>query len=222
MLRRALQTLVFVWVGACFFVIPAGLASAELGPDAQRWVSSTAFFENANACMWAGIPKQVCQSGYRSAYRQHVRIAPAYRQQEDCEADFAPGECFVSGVSQLWAPWLSGFSLITHARLPPSSLHAHRQAQKAPVDRSWWQHLQGIKASPEVATRVRYFSEPLYWERDHQGGLRLTSLREKLRNGEQFAHAFSRRPPVRAGSTLWTRQLARLFEPQRLIDVAVP
>ena len=203
---------------------PTALANVDLQPDAPRWIASTVFFENANACMWAGVPKQVCQAGHRAAYRQHIRIAPAYREAEDCEADFAPDECSASRASGLWLPWLSGFSLITHAQLPHSSLEAQRASQGPmnQLNRSWSQHLQGAMASPDPATRVRYFSEPLYWERDHQGSYRLTTLREKLRNGERFATAFSRRPPVVAGSALWTRQLARLFEPQRLMDVATP
>jgi len=201
--------------------IPAVLASAELGPDTQRWISSVVFYENANACMWAGISAQVCQSAHRSAYRQHVRIAPSYRSEPDCEADFVPAECFVSGVSRLWTPWLSGFALITHARLPTPSApnRPQRPTQAVSGDRSWWQQLQGVKQAPAPATDVRYFSEPLYWERDQQGGLRLTTLREKLSNGDRFANAFSRRPPVKAGSTLWTRQLARIFEPQLLVDI---
>ncbi|MFK3973166.1 DUF1190 domain-containing protein [Pseudomonas sp. NPDC087358] len=213
---------VSAWIGMCLVAVPAMLASAELEASEQRWVSSSVFFENANACKWAGMPDRICQSGYRSAYRQHVRITPAYQHKTDCEADFVAGECVVSEVSGLWAPWLSGFSLITQAQLPSSSRQSQRQTPMQHLNRSWWQHLQGATQSAEATTQVRYFSEPLYWERDHQGAIRLTTLREKLRNGEQFAHAFIRRPPVQAGSALWTRQLARLFEPQRLVDVAAP
>lgn len=214
------------WVGAVtgLMALPGALANTDVEPGAQRWITSTVFFENANACMWAGVPTRVCQAGYRSAYRQHVRIAPAYREREDCEADFAPGECFVSGASHLWSPWLSGFSLITHARLPPSALQAQRVSQMpmGQLNRTWSQHLQGVSQSPELVTQVRYFSAPLYWERDLQGGFRLTTLLEKLRSGERFAKAFSKRPPVNAGSALWTRQLARVFEPQRLMDAGIP
>jgi hypothetical protein len=203
--------------------VPAVIAKADSDEQAPRWIASVVFFENANACQWAGVPAQVCQAGYRSAYRQHIRIAPAYHDEASCEADFVTGECFVSGPSRLWTPWLSGFSLITHAQLPAPTSHSVKGREVfAIVSRSWSQRLQGISEAPEPATQVRYFSEPLYWERDHQGGIRLTSLREKLRNGERFANAFSKRPPVTSGSALWTRQLARLFEPQRLIDVATP
>jgi len=90
------------------------------------------------------------------------------------------------------------------------------------VNRSWSQYLQAVTDALEPDTHVRHFSEPLYWERDHQGGYRLTTLREKLRNGERFANAFSQRPPVTAGSALWTRQVARTFEPQRLLETATP
>lgn len=219
----ALKAGVLTGIGIGLVAVPAVLAKADADAEAPRWISSTVFFENANACQWAGVPAQICQSGYRSAYRQHVRIAPAYREEADCEADFIPGECFVSGVSRFWTPWLSGFSLITHVRMPPSISHSAKgHPALASVNRSWSQQLQGVRAAPEPVTQVRYFSEPLYWERDHQGGFRLTSLREKLRNGERFANAFSKRPPLKAGSALWTRQLARVFEPQRLIDVATP
>lgn len=214
----ALKAGFIVGIGIGLIAVPAVLAKADSDAQAPRWISSVVFFENANACKWAGVPAQICQSGYRSAYRQHVRIAPAYHDEASCEADFVPGECFVGGVSRLWTPWLSGFSLITQAQLPPTKGHE----PFANVSQSWSQRLQGVGEAPEPATLVRYFSEPLYWERDHQGGARLTSLREKLRNGERFANAFSKRPPVQSGSVLWTRQLARFFEPQRLIDVAIP
>jgi uncharacterized protein YgiB involved in biofilm formation len=224
MFIQVLKTQVVMCVVTVLLLLPAELASAELAPDAHRWISSTVFFENANACMWAGVASRICQSGYSSAYRQHVRIAPAYHAESDCEADFVLGECFAGDVSHLWMPWFSGFALITHARLvsPSSYSLSERHLPIAKGDRSWWQQLQGATQTTEHATEVRYFSEPLYWERDHQGGQRLTSLREKLRNGDRLAKAFSRRPPVKPGSALWTRQLARVFEPQRLIDVAAP
>ena len=211
-------------IGVGLIVVPAELANADSHAPAPRWISSTVFFENANACKWAGVPEQVCQAGYRAAYRQHVRIAPAYQNEADCEADFMPGECVISRVSRLWTAWLSGFSLITQTPLPSSSPEVSREQSTpaAGVSRSWARQLQAVNQTPEPATPVRYFSEPLYWERDHQGGFRLTSLREKLRNGERFTHAFSKRPPVQAGSELWTRQWARRFEPQRLIDITPP
>lgn len=220
----ALKTSVRMCIGMCLFTAPTLLANADSTSAAPRWITSTVLFESANACMWAGFQTQVCQAGYRSAYRQHVRIAPAYREQEDCEHDFAPGECVVSEVSGLWSPWLSGFALITQARLPSSTLQAQQEREDptAQASRSWSQYLQGVNDAPEPGGHVRHFSEPLYWERDHQGGYRLTTLREKLRNGDNFANAFSKRPPVTAGSALWTRQLARTFEAQRLIEIATP
>lgn len=220
----ALKTSVRMCIGMCLFTVPTLLANADSTSAAPRWITSTVLFESANACMWAGFQTGVCQAGYRSAYRQHMRIAPAYREQEDCERDFAAGECVASDASGLWSPWLSGFALITQARLPASTSHAQheRDEQVSQVNRSWSQYLQAVTDAPEPDTRVRHFSEPLYWERDHQGGYRLTTLREKLRNGERFANAFSQRPPVTAGSALWTRQVARTFEPQRLLETATP
>lgn len=220
----AFKTSVRMCIGMCLFTVPTLLANADSTSAAPRWITSTVLFESANACMWAGFQTRVCQAGYRSAYRQHVRIAPAYREQEDCEHDFAPGECVASDASGLWSPWLSGFALITQARLPSSTSQAQqeREEQATQASRSWSQYLHGVTDAPEPAAHVRHFSEPLYWERDHQGGYRLTTLWEKLRNGERFANAFSKRPPVTAGSSLWTRQLARTFEPQRLLETATP
>ena len=118
----------------------------------------------------------------------------AYRQHVSaCEADFTPGECFAADVSRLWSPWLSGFAIITQVQLT------------------------SMGASPDP--QVRLFSEPLYRGADHQGGTRLISLREKLRNGEHFDQAFIRHRLLEAGSTAAEQRLARTFEPQRLFYV---
>jgi hypothetical protein len=214
MFIRWLKTSVYSLLGICLIGFPINLASANMEHRTPRWISSTVFFESANACMWAGVASEVCQAGHRSAFRQHLRVVPSYRELADCESDFFAGECFASNGAGSWSPWLSGFAIITHVQLSgaddDSSAGFEAQAQR--WERSRIRPVQA--AAPE--TRVRYFSEPLYWESDHQGGQRLTSLREKLRNGERFDHALSRRPSVIAGSVASQRRLARVFEPQRL------
>jgi hypothetical protein len=187
------RTSIYFLVTMPLFVLPATLASAHLEPFPPVWASSELFFENPNDCIWAGIAPPVCKAGYRAAYRQHVRVAPTYRELADCEADFTPGECFAADVSRLWSPWLSGFAIITQVQLT------------------------SMGASPDP--QVRLFSEPLYRGADHQGGTRLISLREKLRNGEHFDKAFIRHRLLEAGSTAAEQRLARTFEPQRLFYV---
>jgi hypothetical protein len=177
-------------------ILPTTLTSAHLEADAPDWASTELFFENPNACSWAGMAPPVCEAGYRAAYRQHVRVAPTYRELADCEADFAPGECFAADVSRLWSPWLSGFALITQVQLTST------------------------RGSP--APKVRLFSEPLYRSVDGRGDTRLISLREKLRNGEHFDKAFIRHRRLQAGSTAADQRLARTFEPQRLFYVSKP
>lgn len=187
------RTSIYLLVTMPLFVLPATLASAHLEPFPPGWASSELFFENPNDCIWAGIAPPVCKAGYRAAYRHHVRVAPTYRELADCEADFTPGECFAADVSRLWSPWLSGFAIITQVQLT------------------------SMGASPDP--QVRLFSEPLYRGADHQGGTRLISLREKLRNGEHFDKAFIRHRLLEAGSTAADQRLARTFEPQRLFYV---
>lgn len=187
------RTSIYFLVTMPLFVLPATLASAHLEPFPTGWASSELFFENPNDCIWAGIAPPVCKAGYRAAYRQHLRVAPTYRELADCEADFTPGECFAADVSRLWSPWLSGFAIITQVQLT------------------------SMGASPDP--QVRLFSEPLYRGADQQGGTRLISLREKLRNGEHFDKAFIRHRLLEAGSTAADQRLARTFEPQRLFYV---
>jgi uncharacterized protein YgiB involved in biofilm formation len=204
-----LKPVILAWIANGLAIIPAVMASVDLEGSVPRWIDSTAYFENANACMWAGVDKEVCQSAHRSAYRQHVRKAPAYRDQAACESAFAVGECFASGDSGLWTPWFSGFALLTHTRLPPSLFSEHQASseQATQANKSWWQYLHGNGQPQQSAIDVRYFSEPLYWERDRQGGVRLTTLREKSRTGEGLVNSVGK------------RQQARGYEPQRLIDV---
>lgn len=193
--RTVIQMLTGFWL---VVGLSSTLASAQWPPSAPRWIYSTAFYENANACMWAGVTAEICQAGYRSAFRQHVRVAPMYREEAECEADFYPGEC-VSGARHVpWSPWLSGFSLIRRSTV-----------------------VSAFGRTAEPATTL-YFSEPLYWERDGQGGSHLTTLREKLRGGEHFEHSVSRHPDIAPGSALSDRRLARAFEPQRLFENVAP
>lgn len=190
------RTSIHFLVAMPLIVLPATLTSAHLVPVTSGWVSSEMFFENPNACIWGGVAPPLCEAGYRAAYRQHVRVAPTYRELADCEADFTPGECFAADVSRLWSPWLSGFAIITQVQVKST----------------------GGNPDPQV----RLFSEPLYRGADHQGGTRLISLREKLHNGEHFDKAFIRHRLLQAGSTAADQRLARTFEPQRLFYVSKP
>jgi hypothetical protein len=193
--KIVMQTLSCLWLIAGF---PNTLATAQGRDSAPRWTYSTVYYENANACMWAGVPADICRAGYRSAFRQHLRVAPMYRQVEDCENDFYPGECASSAEHLRWSPWLSGFSLVRRSSLAPNADEAL-----------------------EPVTRL-YYSEPLYWERDGQGGSHLTTLRDMLRAGQHFEHAISRHPDILPGSALSDRRLARTFEAQRLYEAVAP
>jgi hypothetical protein len=196
MLVWLVRTSLHFLVAMPLIILPTTLTSAHLEANAPNWASTELFFENPNACSWAGMAPPVCEAGYRAAYRQHVRVAPTYRELSDCEADFTPGECFAADVSRLWSPWLSGFAIITQVQVKST----------------------GGSADPHV----RLFSEPLYRGADHQGGTRLISLREKLHNGEHFDKAFIRHRLLQAGSTAADLRLSRTFEPQRLFYVSKP
>ncbi len=116
-----------------------------------------------------------------------------YRDEQECEGDFYPDECFAAGARGLWTPWLSGFSLTRRASLDPDSR----------------------------PSTTLYFSEPLYRERDDQGGSHLTTLLEKLRAGQHFEHTVSRHSEIKPGSALSDLRLKRAFEPQRVFESAV-
>lgn len=191
----ALRILIQTLSGLCLLAgFTSTLASAQWPPTASRWIHSTVFYENANACLWTGVAADICHAGYRSAFRQHVRVVPTYREESECEADFYPGECASGAKHSLWSPWLSGFSLTRRSSLGPA-----------------------LGSALETVT-THYFSEPLYWERDAHGGSQLTTLRDKLRAGQHFEHAVSRHPDITPGSALSDGRLARTFEPQRLVE----
>ena len=143
------------------------------------------------------MDEQICQSAQRSAYRQHLRIAPAYREQKDCESDFEDQTCVFSVDSDRWTPWLSGFSLTTRIRLPLSSnkLQRERQIPMAYMRQRWTHRAGGADAKPDATARVQYFSEPLYWEHAAQGGSQLTTLRDKLRIADLPDNASSSQTP---------------------------
>jgi hypothetical protein len=193
---RLLTTSIHLLIGLPLIMLPTILSSAQLKPEAPGRAWTEVFYENPDACTWAGVAPPLCQAAYRAAYRQHVRIAPTYRELADCEADFAPGECFAGDVSRLWSPWLSGFAIITQVEL--------------------------LTENGSAASQVRFFSEPLYRADDRRGATRLISLREKLHNGEHFDKTFMRHRLLQAGSTAADQRLARTFEPQRLFYVSQP
>lgn len=193
--RILIQTFLGLWL---IVGLTSTLANAQWPQPAPRWIYSTVFYENANACMWAGVAAEICHAGYRSAFRQHLRAVPTYREEQECEEDFFPGECSSGPKHLLWNPWLSGFSLTRRSSLGAAF---------------------GSGATPGT---THYFSEPLYWERDGQGGSQLTTLRDKLRAGQHFEHAVGRHPEIQPGSALSDRRLARAFEPQRLYVSTAP
>lgn len=206
----------------CLVGLPLVLASSDAQANSPRWISTTVFFENANGCMWGGMDEQICQSAQRSAYRQHLRIAPAYREQKDCESDFEDQTCVFSVDSDQWTPWLSGFSLTTRTQLPLSSneLQRDRQIPTAYMRQRWTQGADGADAEPDATARVQYFSEPLYWEHAAQGGSQLTTLRDKLRIADLPDNASGSQTPVQSNpASSNIRQVTRHAWPQRLTDI---
>ena len=221
MFIRSLQTRLAGRFSMCLIGLVTVLVSAGAEANQQRWITTTAFFERASACMSAGMGEQVCQSAERSAYRQHLRIAPAYAERAECEADFEDQACVFRADSEQWTPWLSGFSLTTRVHLPLSAntLQPHRQMPVAYMRQAWTQGADG-DAEPLTTARVQYFSEPLYWERAMQGGSQLTTLQKKLRIMDLPDAGFDAQTPIElAPMQSDTRQVTRHVWPQRLTDI---
>ncbi|BBP79808.1 hypothetical protein PHLH7_59120 [Pseudomonas sp. Ost2] len=198
--------------------VPFVLVACDGEQVLTRDVSETARYANEQACVAAGIAADVCADAAATALEQHREIAPVYGDQTACAIDFSLDSCVADPQRAQFNPLMAGFALTTlrAVTVPPEQpVPAQKQDEQAATSSYWssggssgggyggssggsttashsngwasrvWRWI-GLGTDPYAP---RYFSEPLYQERDGRGGYRLSSLDQQVKAGKTFAQS---------------------------------
>ncbi|WP_416770783.1 DUF1190 domain-containing protein [Pseudomonas sp. RHF3.3-3] len=199
--------------------VPFVLVACDGEQVRTRDVIKTTSYTSEPACVAAGVAADVCADAAAEAREQHLEIVPEYASQDACASDFARSDCVADLGNSRFHPLMSGFNLTTVQAVPaPLEQEQEQEAQAAvqsapPVSSSgggsyggsfggsgysshsndwgsrFWRWI-GLGSDPYAP---RYFSEPLYNERDGRGGYQASSLNQQARAGKTFAQSTNAR-----------------------------
>lgn len=105
--------------------LAASVAMAISGEAAA--VDQPRSFQSVEQCVDAEVAPDVCSSAYVAALGEHRRIAPAYDDKTQCDADFAAGWCQKNSDGR-FVPRLGGFKVPQKGE-EPQNLEAIADAQ---------------------------------------------------------------------------------------------
>lgn len=186
--------------------VPFALAACDGQPQATREVRQTQNFTSISECERAQTPSAICKAARADASERGESVAPRYLDLQRCEEEFFTGKCMVSRDNRAYVPLSSGFALTTQ-RTEPVKPEEEQQASSSSSSSgggggggrssgssssssssssgsSFWRWI-GLDSTPEP----RYFSEPLYQERDGRGGTQLRTLSQQVEGGKTFSGA---------------------------------
>lgn len=94
-------------------------ACSQPNEPAEKMISGSVknSYDSVQQCVDDKLPVDVCSDAYMAALAQHKKIAPAYKDEESCEADFVPDYCAVTSEG-LFMPKLGGFEIAAQYSLP--------------------------------------------------------------------------------------------------------
>lgn len=187
--------------------VPFALAACDGQPQATREVRQTQNFTSLSECERAQIPSAICKAARADASERGESVAPRYLDLQRCEEEFFTGKCMVSRDNRAYVPLSSGFALTTQRTVPVEPEEEQQQSSSSSsssgssggggggggggrssnsssTGSSFWRWI-GLDSTPEP----RYFSEPLYQERDGRGGTRLSTLSQQVEAGKTFSGA---------------------------------
>jgi uncharacterized protein YgiB involved in biofilm formation len=174
--------------------------SACSKPDTVE-VTAQQTYPTVQACVEQKVPVDVCSDAYMTALADHRRIAPTYDDVKSCEADFVPDYCQQNSDGK-FAPKLAGFQLEMSGQVPKDQY----EAAKAQAEQSGGgiggtgiggSAVNGFLMGMLVSNMVsglgggggRYYSQPIYQERDSRGGYRSSTLSRQIENGKTFGNS---------------------------------
>lgn len=175
-------------VGAIPFALGA-CGSSEEGVTVSRMST----FDNVQACTDAKIPVDICSSAFMAAMNEHRRIAPVYSTQQSCEADFVKDYCQVTSDGK-YMPKLGGFQITAQGEVPAQSAAATGGGSGGAGYRGGGGNdglLTGILLGQFMsdARSPRYYSEPIYFDRDGRGNFRRSTLAQQIARGKAFSQS---------------------------------
>ncbi|MFJ4248661.1 DUF1190 domain-containing protein [Pseudomonas sp. NPDC089741] len=107
-------------------------------------------FQSVEQCVDAEVAADVCSNAYVAALTEHRRIAPAYDDKAECDADFAADWC-QKNSSGKFVPKLGGFKIRQNAEAP-QNLDALADAQMPAGDANAAQAAQATSHSSGSST----------------------------------------------------------------------
>jgi len=167
--------------------VPFALVACGGGQQPVRQVKESRSFESMQACVDGKVPADICADSYMAALQQHKQVAPVYSDKQACETDFIADYCVPTSAGQ-FMPKMGGFELIVEREealnpdgtpVTPASAHSSGGGSG---------FLTGLLLGNALSgSGPRYYSEPIYMNRDSRGRFQRTSLRQQINTGKTFS-----------------------------------
>lgn len=160
-----------------------------------KTVSETKTFSGVKECTDAKIPANVCQQSMIMALNEHKKIAPIYETKEACEADFTAGMCAETLLR--YSPKMAGFQVTLSGEVEMTREQAQRADQASGGgggggttiinngSGGGGDFLMGMLIGNMMST-PRYYSEPIYTERNNRGDFKRSTISQRVKSGESF------------------------------------
>ncbi|MGZ9664923.1 DUF1190 domain-containing protein [Pseudomonas sp. GNP014] len=120
-------------------------ASVALAISGEVAAQDTQRFQSVEECVGAEVAADVCTNAYVAALTEHRRIAPAYDDKAQCDADFAADWCQKNSAGR-FVPKLGGFKVPQNDEAP-QNLDAVANAQMPAGEAAAAQHVQSTSHS---------------------------------------------------------------------------
>lgn len=160
-------------------------------------VTAQQTYPTVQACVDQKVPVDVCSDAYMTALADHRRIAPTYDNAAACEADFVPDYCQQNSDGK-FTPRLGGFQLEISGELPKDQVEAAKaQANQSGGSGFASSGVNGFLMGMLVSNMIngfsggggRYYSQPVYQERDSRGGYQSSTLSRQIERGKTFGNS---------------------------------
>jgi uncharacterized protein YgiB involved in biofilm formation len=158
-------------------------ACGQSGPIEKAFI-----YPDVQACKTDGkLTDEACQKEFENAQQEHLKNAPQYTSQADCENDFGPARCESQSRSSgsVFLPMMTGFmaaNMLNNLRSPPA--YSDSQNCNAGSNNS---NCASSTSSGFNARQGNWRGQPLYESKDDAGSWRTADNRYVSRStGEAF------------------------------------
>lgn len=175
--------------------LPLALSACSKSDTVEVTAQQT--YPTVQACVDQKVPVDVCSDAYMTALADHRRIAPTYDSAAACETDFVPDYCQQNSDGK-FTPRLGGFQLEISGELPKDQVEAAKaQAAQSGGEGFSGSGVNGFLMGMLVSNMIngfsggggRYYSQPVYQERDGRGGYQSSTLSRQIERGKTFGNS---------------------------------